>query len=634
MLDPPLAVTDPAPSRRARFVFWGGVAVVWLYFAVQAANTPIILDDWYQVAFLKKHGLSLSSFWDNALYNYHEHNPRLGENWLLLVNGSWWINTLLTPTVEVGFFFIAFGVAFGRWPRPTVRDAQMLLVLLALIWLASPIPGIMFVYRPFATNYVYAFALTLLFILPFRIAVDRGLAPRRWLVPAMFILGWLAGMGNEHTGPTAGVAAVGLVYLYWHQHRRVHAWMVTGVAGIAIGYPMLYFAPGQKKRYGQLAARQGPVDQVLSRGIDGLYEIVLSFLWEAQLAVIVILCGLLVALLHAHRTQTAPPAPDRRAVLTMLALVASGFLIVATLFASPTAAERLFFASAVLFALAGAVLCDVLARDDRARRAMVAVSALALAIHFTWGAVVYGNIGPQVRDREARLERAERATPGQIAIVPPLARITRNLWFLGEDFDYASLREFVSHEVYGLDGIEFDRPVRAEPRVPFTAHLEFTYDPPLAQAEVWRQLVMPLSYVSAYPDRDVRLIRHILPQLQRIPGHRLIEVTAYVDGYAPPELRGRPFINTRWRAATGEFEVIDYVMRDDEDLRRIFLLLKGTVPVGLTDGYIHSCGRTRVADLTPERRGVRMTYVPWCRGVVIAQACTATECWLAATYWH
>ncbi len=629
-------MSDDTPTVRAKLAFWGGVAFLWMYLALHAFNAPIILDDWYQVAYIKKHGFSLQTIWDNAVYNYNEHNPRLGENWLFITNGPWWINTVVAPTVSVAFFFIAFGVAFGRWPRPSLRDAQILLILVALVWLASPIPGIMFVYRPFATNYLYSFTLTLLFLLPFRVAADLGFKPRPWMVPAMFVLGWAAGMGNEHTGPTAALAAIVLTGIYWWRNqRRLRAWMVSGLAGIAIGYPMLFFAPGQKKRYGQIAARTGPAEQVLVRGLDGLYEIVLAFLWEAQLAVLVILAGVYTVLMRAHRAGEPPPSPDRRAVMTMAALLAACFLIIATLFASPTAAERLFFASATLFAIACVVLADVLGRDRRALRVMVTLSTIALVIHFSLGAYTYVRAGAEGREREAILSAAERDNPGQIAVVPPLSRITRNLWFLGEDFDYASLREFVAKEGYGLAGIEFDRPVRAEPSVPFTAKIVFTYDPPIAQDEVWSRLKMPLDYVSSYPDRDVRLIRHILPQLRRIKsGHRLVEVTAVVEGFQPPELRGRPLINARWREATNRFEIIDYVMRDDDVLRRFFLLLEGTVPDGLTEGVIYGCGRTRKADLRVEGRGVRMTYVPWCRGLLIAVVCTEDECWNAATFWH
>jgi hypothetical protein len=622
-------IDRPSTARREALVFWGGCALLWGFLATIAALTPIILDDWYQVAYIEHHGLTPASIWANAVYNYFQYNPRLGENLLLIVNGPPIINVLVTPTVELIFLFAAFAVGFGRWPRPTRRDGQLMVIMLALIWLAAPVPGILFAYRPFCTNYLYALAWSLLFVLPYRMAVEPGLRPRWWLAPVVFVAGWVAGMGNEHTGPTAAVAVLGLVYLYWRKHRRIHAWMVTGFVGLAIGYPMLFFAPGQKQRYGSLAARQGPIDYILERGPDGLFEIVIDFLWEAQLAVLVILTGVFVAMLDGHRRGRPAPSPDRRQVLTMLALITCAFAIVGTLFASPTTGERLFFAPATLFVLAGMVLVDVLAREQRPRRAMLGIALVAIAAHVTWGLYTYTGQYAEGVDREHRLATA---TPGTHVQVPPLTRVTRNLWFLGEDLDYASLREFVAHQVYGLAGIEMDRPVRAEPSVPFHTRLTFTMDPPMTDAEVWQRLVMPLSYVSAYPDRVIQLIRRLVPQLKRIPGHHVKEVVGYVDGWSLPEFRGRPLLGVRWK--DGDGMVIDYIIRADRDLRLYFLLRKGTYPEDLTDAYISSCGKTISPVLQRESRGIRLAYVPWCRGLVITTACTAAECWLVGTYWH
>ena len=223
-----------------------------------ASLTPVILDDWYQVAYIQNHGLSPSSVWKYGFFNYFNYNPRIGENFLLIVNGPTAINALVTPTVELGLLFVMFVMAFGRWPRPTVRDAQMLLVTQAMVWLVAPIAGILYFYRPFCTNYVYAFTCTLLLFVPYRLELARDQLRYRswWLAPLLLVWGWVAGMTNEHTGPTAIVCLGALTYLLWRKHRQIRTWMVTGLVGIVIGYPMLFFAPGQSLRYGGLATKE------------------------------------------------------------------------------------------------------------------------------------------------------------------------------------------------------------------------------------------------------------------------------------------------------------------------------------------------------------------------------------------
>ncbi|MBE7450089.1 MAG: hypothetical protein HS111_14655 [Kofleriaceae bacterium] len=626
-----MTATSSPVAGRERAVFWAGCALLWSYLAVLAYLTPVLLDDWYQLAYLNKHGFSLGSVWDYGVYNYFNYNPRLGENFLLLTNAHRGLHVVLTPTVELGFLFVCFAVALGRWPRPSLRDLQLLLLLLALIWLASPVPGVLFAYRPFCTNYLYGLALSLLFLVPFRMAVDgrAELGRRWWFVPIMFASGWLAGMTNEHTGPTVAVAAAGLVVLFWSQHRRLRAWMASGLAGIALGYPMLFFAPGQKQRYGAVAAKLGPADHIRDRGPDGLFEIVIDFLWAAQLAVFLALVGVFVARFDAARRGAAAPSPDRRVVFTMTALVLGAGSIVVTLFASPTASERLFFAPAVLLALAVLVLLHLLVTAARVRRVILAVAGLAVAAHATWGLVVYVRAHADGAERERILSSTP---PDQVALVPPFRQFQRNLWFLGDDFDYASLREYVAHEVYGIAGIDLDRPAKSEPQAPFSTRLAFELDPPLADAEVWSHLTMPISYVSAYPDRVIQLVRRLVPQLRRIPGHRLVSVTGYTEGLDLPERRGRPLVGMRW--ADGEAMYIDTFVLLDSDMRMYFLMLAGTVPPGLTDSYVHACGRTVPVETVREWRGTRLPYVPWCRGLYVGMACNPTECWLAGIYWR
>lgn len=620
-----------SPAPRERVIFWTGNALLWAYLAVLAWLTPVLLDDWYQLAYIKKHGLSPGSVLDYGLWNYFNYNPRLGENFLLLTNGPRIINVLLTPTVILGFLWTGFAVALGRWPRPGLRDLQTLAILLALIWLAAPIPGVLFAYRPFCTNYLYALGFSLAFLVPYRFAVDRvpELGRRWWWMPFMFGAGWVAGMGNEHTGPTVAVAAGVMTLLYWRHHRRIHAWMVTGLAGIAIGYPMLFFAPGQKKRYGAVASKLGPTDHIRDRGPDGLFEIIVDFLWAAQLAVFLVLVGAFVALATAARTRTAPPSPDRRTVALAAGFVLCAGAIIVTLFASPTASERLFFAPAVFFALAALVVLHQLVEQRAARRAVTAIASVVIAAHATWGLVVYVRAHAEGLERERILERT---APGQIALVPPFTQFQRNLWFLGDDFDYASLREYVAHEVYGIAGIEFDRPVKGEPAAEFSSRIEFEMDPPMATEEVWKHVEMPFSYVPSYPDRVIQLVQRILTQLQRIPGHRLVRITSYVDGLDLPERRGRPLIGMRWE--NGEAKYIDTFLLQDRDMRLFFLALAGTVPPGLTDAYVRACGQTRPVETVREWRGVRLPFVPWCRGLYMGLACNPTECWLSGVYWR
>ena len=101
---PSVSSAPPAPAEgRDPAAFYGLCALLWGLFCFIAFYTPVLLDDWYQVAWHQRHSLTLANLWSYAHYNYFNYNPRLGENFLLLVNGPLAIHVLVTPTVELAF---------------------------------------------------------------------------------------------------------------------------------------------------------------------------------------------------------------------------------------------------------------------------------------------------------------------------------------------------------------------------------------------------------------------------------------------------------------------------------------------------------------------------------------------------
>lgn len=617
-----------SPTRRDRLWFWGTCAAMWGFFVLICHWSPILLDDWYQVIYWQRHPFSLGALWDNGVYNYFHYNPRLGENFLLLVHGPKIIYWLLTPTVEMLLVWVMFALTFARWPRPTRADAGRVFVLLIVLWMVAPVPGIMWFYRPFNTNYVYGITLTLLLFVPYRLALARGAAAsvgRWWWAPLLFIAGLAAGLTNEHTGPTAMLALAILVFVLWKTQRKLRPWMIAGLVGLFIGYPMLYFAPGQSERYGGIATKLGPIDVIKERGASGTLDVLRGFIWEGQLAIYILVGATLLA--RRRRAPQPPATIDLAQGRTMAAMIVAAILIVMTLFASPTWGERLFFAPAVLFAMALMIYVDVLARERAARKLIVITCAITAAYHGVRLVQIYPKA---YAENQQRIEIIQATPPGGIAYIPPYSN-ARSPWMNADDFGYASLREEVAHMFGNIGGIEFDRPLRMEPTPPYTLELAYEFDPPLAKAEVERQVTFPLNFVPSYVDRNVQLVRRTVPQLKAIPGHRLKSVTSYVRGLDLPILHGRPLVGMRWH--DDKFDLVD-VRRYFDDQGMLYWLTWGnTLPPGTNESYLVSCGETKALPLTvdPDGQGYRMTFGYTCRGIYMMIVCNQAECWLATT---
>ncbi|HET9625499.1 MAG TPA: DUF6056 family protein [Kofleriaceae bacterium] len=614
-------------AHRQTAAFAGAVAALWLLFAIQAWNTPVLLDDWYQLTWHRHHPFGLASLWEYYHFNYFHFNPRIGDLLLLIVNGPRAIHVVVTPLVELGLLWVAFAVGFARWPRPTARDLLLLLFVQVMIWLVIPIPGIIYFYRPFATNYLWGFAITLALFAPYRLALagapGRG---RWWAVPAMFVLGWLSGMSNEHTGPAQMVAMLGFVVWAWRT-RRLRAWMLAGLVGLYVGYPMLFFAPGQALRYAGIATRNTPVRMLKDRGFTGCLDIVLDFVGESQIGLDVFAGIVVLYLIAVRRRGAALVRPARATVAAVIGLVLAAGLIVATQFASPTVGERLFFAPAVLVVLACALLVEPMLEEPRLRRAV----AIAFSIVFAWHAVRFVGVYWLVkRDNDARIAVLRAARPGTVAVVPPYKAWKRTRWFWGDDFQYASLREYVANEVYDLHNIQYDRIVHwSEPSPPDHYVATATFDPPLA-ADVVAQLA-PVGYTPTFWEWAIVQLRRriVLRGFGEHDGHRLTHVAIDSEGLGLADARHRPIHVVDW--TPGAIRFVDgrtYDVRGRSYLR----VWRDSVPDGVREAYVVACGQTRQVGAWPDFEGppdLLVPVEPTCRGSYAAVLCTDDACWLS-----
>jgi hypothetical protein len=617
---------------RGAAAFWAVVAGLWLVLAVMAYLTPIILDDWYQVGWLRTHDLTISGVLGYARYNYFHYNPRLGETLLLVVNGPRVIHVVLTPLVELALVFVVHAIALGRWPAPNARDARAIAIIQALLWLAAPAPGLLWFYRPFTTNYLYGFTLQLSLFAPYRFALAGRVPASWWRAPAMLALGFAAGMTNEHTGPSSILALGACVVIIARRHAIARwaqrAWLAAGALGLFLGYAALYFAPGQHERYGGTAAGTTPLGSLADRGLEGGYTAFARLFVHAQLAPLLAFAVIVVAAWRARRRGEAAPGLDRDRALAIAGLVAWASAITGTLLLSPLIGERMYFAPAVLLIVACVIAIDAFAAGDRAvARAAGGIAAAVLAVH----AVVFVRVQLEAHDDAAdRYARLERAAPGSIAVVPPFHRVPRSRWFWGDDFVYASLREYVAHEVFGLGGIEIEGAPRwAEPTPPYRFAIAYRYESPLDRAALAAAVPLP-DYTPTFWEWVIAQQRKLLPSLVQVGDHALREIDVTVvsdDPAVRAAAQGRPIYADRWRDGRWSF-VYGRHQHDPAGWPRLSFV-PVTLPDGLHDSYLIACGTS--APITVDAAHTDVDFAPRCESTHVALLCTPTECWLGGT---
>jgi hypothetical protein len=591
-------------------VFAGATLALWLLFFVQALWSPILLDDWFQLRYWRDHEFGWSAIWTYAHHNYFHYNPRIGEVFLAIIHGSDLVHLVVTPVIQLALPPIVFAIAFGRRPRPTLSDLQLLLFIQVMIWLVIPIPGILYFYRPFATNYVWGFTLTLALFVPYRLALAGDTGRSLWLAPIMFVLGWIAGMCNEHTGPTAMVGMAAFVGVAWYR-RRLRAWMVTGMVGLYIGYPMLFFAPGQSVRYAGLATRDTPAKLLAERGVTGCFEIVLDFVRESWLGILLFLATVIAYLVK----RSGCLATLRGAGKSAAALLAASVAIVMTLFASPTTTDRVFFASGVLLVAAFATAAERLFVDRVVRRLVIGACIALAAYHYV--RFVDTSLGLQTESAH-RIALLDAARPGSVAIVPSYEHTGRSRWYFGDDFSlHPWLADYVGGELFDLGAVELDQPRRRR----VVRHVATLID------EQRRITPLPASEVPTYRQwlADPQSRWRVAARLDRALRFRIDVV-----GLPFEDPRRRRVVAVDWSPHGWTF--VDG--RPYDDTRGHFIrVLRSTIPERVEATYITGCGETRRVEPVDEGPAVLLAVDErHCRGPFTAVMCEPYRCWIAGWY--
>jgi Family of unknown function (DUF6056) len=403
--------------------------------------------------------------------------------------------------------------------------------------------------------------------------------------------------------------------------------MIAGGVGLYIGYPMLFFAPGQALRYAGMATRNTPVNLLKERGLDGCFEIILEFISEAQNGIFLMLLVALIYVRAFRRRNEAVPALPRVTVLTTALLVIAAGSIVVTLFASPTATERLFHAPAILLVCAFAVLVERMFEEPKVRRFLVITCAI---LFFVW---VYAIAKAENDDRIAKLSAAP---DDAVVAIEPYSQHRRTRWYWGDDFRYASLREYVGNEVFDLSGIRYDRHLRwAEPVAPDHYVPVYVYEPPLAADIV--KTIAPVRYTPTYWEWAIAQHRRRLAtmNLADYQGHKLVAYDVLAEGTNLDDPKKRPIYVLRWTREG--FQFIDGRPDDDELGRPFVRVWQDSVPKNWVESFVVDCGKTRRVEAVPDERdhiGPMLPIALECKGVHTAFMCEPDRCWLAGKYWR
>jgi len=606
----------PAWSRVLRALFVVYLAATALHVGWVLAHEPFGFDAWNVAVDTGAKPFSVGRFFDYWWYEYTHSNPRLGQTFTYLGYKLEYFAPVAAATAYLALSLAIFLVGTRRWPSwRRGRDLAVWAISIGFIWFALPQVGKTLFNRAYGANYFYTAAIQLWFLVPLRLRPGGHRSVRECV--AYFVFGVVAGMCNEHTGPTLCAFMVG--YAWW-TYRKTHerptlAW--SGAVGAVLGFAAIFFAPGQGERYEGLAQRASLLGRVVQRGIAGNLDIIRDLvLAAAPVLALLVIVVIVVGVDGAERR-----AAIRRALDFVALVAAAAVLMAVTIFVSPKLGPRFYYVSIALLLAAFIGVVDA-ALGRRGLTWLVVLAVLASGYAALRSVPLYSRIA---RAGEARMAALAKAPPGSVFVADAFAQVDDSWWFLGDDFRDTRKREMVA-KYFGLSGVVFRR---YDPNAPLgmsSARLvpRYELEPPGCLDEHGGFTLGTFKgFDIAGLHRETKIAIELLRQRLGATQLRSLDVEVTLDDGSLKAPRPR-VLASRWHP--DRFE--GYVGRIDRAGRSRVRTIR--MPAELTDAevYIYQVGGEMRRLGTA--RVDKLEYTPWKSGVYWVLACRTDECFVIA----
>jgi len=609
--------------RVLRVVFVIYLVATLVHVAWILAHEPFSFDAWNMAVDTHGKPFSLRNFLGYYSFEYTHSNPRVGQALTYL---SYKLDLFAVIATPIAYFAISLAITtlgLARLPFRRLKDLALWAFVIGAMWFALPDIGRWMFCRAYGANYVYGAAIQLWFLVPLRLCNGRA-SPLACAGYAA--LGVLAGMCNEHSGPT--LVAFMVLYAWWLGRKTgVRPNLIWAGAGGAIaGFAAILFAPGQGERYEGLAQKASMFGRLLQHGVSGNLEILQGLLLAAAPALALLAIVLVLSANDAH--DDAALAARRGALRLVAIAMLAGLVMAVTMFVSPKEGSRFYILSACLLLAGFVALADVVLVT---RRRLVPFVVLAVVASIYAGARTIPLYGRAKQASDARIAALEASPRDRVFVAEAFEQVDESWWSLGDDFRDSRKRDMVA-TYFDLPGVVFRAYDMYAPLGVGSAHFvpHYKLEPPSCLDEHGGIALGSFKgFDLAGIHREMKVAVEGLRERLRASssGARLEQLDLAVEVDDPAVTLPRPRVLVgRWLPDRFEGYVGQLVRKTREFTRDVVLPkeLLGTDREIFVVRVGHEMKRLGTA------RDDTLRYAPWGAGVYWVLACGSEECFVIA----
>jgi hypothetical protein len=616
-----------------RLLFVAYVLVTAAHIAYVVNHEPFAFDAWNVAVDSRAEPITVGRFFEFWKSQYLSSNPRVGQPLAYLTYKVVGFGEVGTTLSFFAIVLAAFVIGLGRLPswRRGI-DLAVLTIAIGFLWFVAPEFGSLLFCRAYATNYVWAAALQLWFVVVLRLHVGRNQeqASGPKLI-ACAALGVIAGACNEHTGPTLVLFAAILTWWQWRQTRLLPKVLLSSTIGAVVGFALIFLAPGQGQRYDGLAQRLSLTDRLFARGISANLDIFEDLLYSAGPLLVVLVVVIIMGSILKQRGQVlaANSNDGRVGSLRLLGImIAAGVLITVTVFVSPKLGSRFYLHSMLLLLAAFLGVLSAHLHSARSYVAFVVLAVLSSGYAIARTVPLFTRLKHDADQRIADLTAAPR---GSTYTADSWEQIPGSWWFLGDDFRDQKKRELVA-KYFALKRVVFRglNPWAALGVSDVRLIAKYEFDQAICLDEEERVEIEP------YVGRDIPAIHHAfldaVAEIHEANIGRLksMDLGVFFQGEKPPMPRPKLYV-AKWRDGTLEGYLAKIHRSGRSRTREINLSDK----VVAHDWQIYLVA---VGDeprlLGPVKNNPVYTYIPWRSGAYWVLACDLEQCWVLSATFH
>lgn len=450
-------------------------AIFFLFFFILNAVTPLSFGDDYVYSFIwEGHSIyeplsenavrvsSLRDLYDSQLLHYFTWSGRLVSH--TLAQFFLWMGKSVFNIFNA--FISVLLIAEIYWCSHkgivTLRaDACMLCGIFFAAWAFTPGFSHVFLWLDGACNYLWTTVVLIGFLLPYirkYYSVSTEILQSRCFSFFMFFCGIIAGCTNENTICWVLTILVYFIFKLWRSGKGENT-LNFGVAGLAIGYAMLLFAPGNMVR---LLAEKNGYNWFSLSGLGVKVALLILLLLYFQ----VFLWFFNLHSLHALRGKENENVELKKEVMLIKTMCTVSFGMTFVMLFSPNFMPRSAFPGSVLLIIAACILWRLQSEyaitllSKNVKKVLCVVGGLFFII--TVAATFYGSYyyGEQVRVIVSRVQSPDCAKSSiiEVSSISPVHDVINNasyfhlISFEMSD-DEKDWRNVAFARYYGIKGI-------------------------------------------------------------------------------------------------------------------------------------------------------------------------------------